>query len=58
MFQDFLRLGSSLRGDQDELDALVRGQDCFTSDLNLPGQCHAAFVRSPHAHAQIGRAHV
>lgn len=53
MFQDFLRLGSSLRGDQDELDALVRGQGCFTSDLNLPGQCHAAFVRSPHAHARV-----
>jgi carbon-monoxide dehydrogenase large subunit len=32
---------------------LVTGRGCFTDDVNLPGQAHAAFVRSPHAHARI-----
>ncbi|HET7341034.1 MAG TPA: xanthine dehydrogenase family protein molybdopterin-binding subunit, partial [Methylomirabilota bacterium] len=33
---------------------LVTGRGRFTDDVNLPGQLHAAFVRSPHAHARIG----
>ena len=48
---------------------LLRGQGRFINDFNLPGQAHAVFVRSPHAHAKIlkidveaarkiGRAHV
>ena len=53
MYQDFLRQGGTLRGDQDELDALVRGQGCFTSDLHIRGQCFATFLRSPMAHARI-----
>src|SRR5882724_10342793 len=32
---------------------LLRGQGRFISDVNLPGQAHAVFVRSPHAHAKI-----
>jgi len=32
---------------------LLRGQGRFINDVNLPGQAHAIFVRSPHAHARI-----
>lgn len=32
---------------------LIQGQGCFSNDINLPGQAHANFVRSPHAHARI-----
>ncbi len=32
---------------------LVRGKGRFVDDLALPGMLHAAFVRSPHAHAEI-----
>jgi carbon-monoxide dehydrogenase large subunit len=34
---------------------LVTGRGCFSDDVSLPGQAHAAFVRSPHAHARIVR---
>ncbi len=30
---------------------LITGQGRYSDDLNLPGQAHAAIVRSPHAHA-------
>ena len=33
---------------------LLTGQGRFTDDHNLDGQLHAAFVRSPHAHAELG----
>jgi aerobic carbon-monoxide dehydrogenase large subunit len=33
---------------------LVTGAGCYTDDVSLPGQAHAGFVRSPHAHAAIG----
>ncbi len=33
--------------------ALLQGQGKFVDDIDLPGQLHAAFVRSPHAHALI-----
>ena len=33
--------------------ALLTGQGRFVDDLKLPGMLHAAFVRSPHAHARI-----
>lgn len=32
---------------------LLRGQGRYINDVNLPGQVHAVFVRSPHAHAKI-----
>ena len=33
----------------------LRGEGRFVDDLLLPGMLHAAFVRSPHAHARITR---
>lgn len=38
-----------------EDDALLRGVGQFIDDINLPGQTHAHFLRSPHAHAVIDR---
>lgn len=35
--------------------ALLRGAGRFVGDIDLPGMLHAAFVRSPHAHALIRR---
>ena len=32
---------------------LLRGQGRYINDVNLPGQAHCAFLRSPHAHAKI-----
>ncbi|MGE0627912.1 MAG: xanthine dehydrogenase family protein molybdopterin-binding subunit [Hyphomicrobiaceae bacterium] len=32
---------------------LLRGEARFVDDITLPGTLHAAFVRSPHAHARI-----
>ena len=34
---------------------LLVGAGCYSDDVNLPGQVYACFVRSPHAHARIGR---
>jgi carbon-monoxide dehydrogenase large subunit len=34
--------------------ALLRGAGRYVDDIHLPGMLHAAFVRSPHAHARIG----
>jgi carbon-monoxide dehydrogenase large subunit len=34
--------------------ALLTGEARFVDDIKLPGLLHAAFVRSPHAHARIG----
>jgi len=34
---------------------LLVGSGCYSDDVNLPGQAYACFVRSPHAHAMIGR---
>ena len=31
----------------------LEGRGQFCADINLPGTLHAAFVRSPHAHARI-----
>ncbi len=31
----------------------LQGRGQFCADINLPGMLHAAFVRSPHAHARI-----
>src|SRR5216683_705829 len=32
---------------------LLVGDGCYSDDVNLPGQAHACFVRSPHAHARV-----
>ena len=34
---------------------LIRGIATYVDDLRLPGMLHAAFVRSPYAHARIAR---
>jgi carbon-monoxide dehydrogenase large subunit len=34
---------------------LLVGGGCYSDDVNVPGQAYACFVRSPHAHARIGR---
>ena len=35
--------------------AFLRGSGQYVDDIKLAGMLHAAFVRSPHAHARIGR---
>ncbi|HET6948413.1 MAG TPA: xanthine dehydrogenase family protein molybdopterin-binding subunit, partial [bacterium] len=34
---------------------LLTGRGTFVDDIRLPGTAHAAFLRSPHAHARILR---
>ena len=46
-------VGRSLRRREDE--RLLRGRGQFVADIDLPDQLHAVFVRSPFAHAAIGR---
>src|ERR1700730_1771272 len=38
---------------RNEDPALLRGEGCYTDDLNLPGQGYAVIVRSRHAHGII-----
>ena len=38
-----------------ETKKLVLGRGSYIGDLTVPGMLHAAFVRSPHAHARIER---
>ena len=38
-----------------EAKKLVLGRGSYVGDLTVPGMLHAAFVRSPHAHARIVR---
>src|SRR5262249_16699689 len=38
-----------------ETKKLVLGRGSYSGDLTAPGLLHAAFVRSPHAHARIRR---
>jgi aerobic carbon-monoxide dehydrogenase large subunit len=45
--------GKPLRRKEDA--RLVTGGGRFSDDVNVPGQVHACFVRSPHAHARIGK---
>src|SRR5688500_7140488 len=33
---------------------LLTGQGRYTDDLRIAGMLHAAFLRSPHAHARLG----
>ena len=44
-------VGTSVKRVEDP--ALVRGEGRFVDDLRMDGVLHAAFVRSPHAHARI-----
>src|SRR6185312_11703413 len=36
-----------------EDDRVLRGEACYVDDIELPGMAHAAFARSPHAHARV-----
>jgi aerobic carbon-monoxide dehydrogenase large subunit len=44
-------VGQALPRREDE--RILRGQARYVDDIELPGVAHAAFVRSPHAHARI-----
>jgi carbon-monoxide dehydrogenase large subunit len=44
-------IGQPLRRREDA--RVLRGQTRYVDDIELPGLVHAAFVRSPHAHAAI-----
>ena len=44
-------IGKPMRRLEDE--RLLTGKGRFNDDVTLPGQLHAAFVRSPYAHARI-----
>ena len=44
-------VGQSVKRKED--NDLLRGVGTFQDDLNLPGQAHAHFLRSEHAHAEI-----
>ena len=49
----FTGFGASVKRKEDP--ALLRGEGQFVDDIHLPGMLHAAFVRSPHAHAKLGK---
>ncbi|MEM7406797.1 MAG: xanthine dehydrogenase family protein molybdopterin-binding subunit [Pseudomonadota bacterium] len=44
-------IGKSVKRLEDP--ALLTGRGQFVDDIHIPGTLHAAFVRSPHAHARI-----
>ncbi len=44
-------IGSAVRRKEDR--RFITGQGRYTDDINRPGQAHAYFLRSPHAHAKI-----
>ena len=46
-------MGAEVRRKEDP--RLMTGASTYTGDVSLPGLCHVVFVRSPHAHARIGR---
>ena len=48
------RFGIGQSAPRKEDDALLKGRGRFQDDVSLEGEVHACFVRSPHAHADIG----
>ena len=46
-------IGASVRRKEDL--RFITGKGHYTDDINRPGQAHAHFLRSPHAHARIKR---
>jgi aerobic carbon-monoxide dehydrogenase large subunit len=48
-----VRFGSSRGIARSEDDPLLSGRARFTDDVQVPGEAHAAFVRSPHGHADV-----
>ena len=56
---DFSKLpyiGEALKRKEDYRFLTGAGQ--YTDDVVLAAQCHAVFVRSPHAHARINRINI
>ncbi|MFQ3623471.1 MAG: xanthine dehydrogenase family protein molybdopterin-binding subunit, partial [Acetobacteraceae bacterium] len=49
----FEGIGASVRRREDL--RFLSGRGTYTDDINRPGQAYAVIVRSPHAHARIGR---
>ena len=45
--------GASVKRKEDP--ALLRGEGRFVDDIKIAGMLHAAFVRSPYAHARLGK---
>ena len=50
---DTRMFGKSIKRREDP--RFITGRGSYTDDLKLPGMTYAAFVRSPHAHAKIGK---
>ena len=46
-------IGAAVRRKEDH--RFLTGKGHYTDDINRPGQAHAYFVRSPHAHAKINK---
>jgi CO/xanthine dehydrogenase Mo-binding subunit len=46
-------VGKSIRRNEDA--RLLTGRAQFVDDVHLPGMLHAAFLRSDHAHAKLGK---
>jgi aerobic carbon-monoxide dehydrogenase large subunit len=44
-------IGATVRRKEDQ--RFITGKGHYTADVHRPGQTHACFVRSPHAHARI-----
>jgi aerobic carbon-monoxide dehydrogenase large subunit len=44
-------IGAAVRRKEDQ--RFITGKGTYTADVNRPGQTHAYFLRSPHAHARI-----
>src|SRR4029450_5116787 len=44
-------IGAAVRRKEDQ--RFITGKGHYTDDVNRPGQAHAYFLRSPHAHAKI-----
>src|SRR6266849_439470 len=44
-------IGTSIQRVEDA--RILTGHGRYVDDVNLPGMLHAAFLRSPHAHARI-----
>jgi aerobic carbon-monoxide dehydrogenase large subunit len=47
------QIGAAVRRKEDQ--RFITGKGRYTADISRPGQSHAYFVRSPHAHARIKR---
>ena len=46
-------MGASVKRKEDR--RLITGTATYVTDVAVPGMLHVAFVRSPHAHARVGR---